>query len=158
MTENNFGESIRFYSDGASEDKRTGLNVQFTTTRNSELTVSVEVAPIPGVGSAPNWAYKITLQLTRAELVGLCFVLFELKSEVKGSYHGKGRNKGIAAYCNGPKGSAITVSEGGRMLHHLLTPDERLELSVFVLRRLSEAWRVTPSDTIAILRQAARSR
>lgn len=158
MTENNFGESIKFYSDGAGEDRRTGLNVQFTTTRNLELTVSVEVAPIVSIGAAPNWANKITLQLTRAELTGLCLVLFQLKGEVKGSYHGKNRNKGVAVYCNGSKGSAITVSEGGRVLHHLLTQDERLELAVFVLRRLSEAWRVTPSDTIAILRQTARSR
>ncbi|WP_257010474.1 hypothetical protein [Pseudoalteromonas sp. JB197] len=96
---------------------------------------------------------KTIIQLTKSELTGLCGVLFGLKSEVKASFHGENKNKGMAVYNNGAQGAAVTISVAGRHLHHFLSPDDRLELGVFTLRRLSDAWKVTPSDTLAILRQ-----
>lgn len=156
MAEHDFGESISFFSDRHPDPaKRTALNVQYTITRAGYPTVSVEVAPIHQAGTPPNWSEKITVQLTRTELTGFCSVLFELKKEIIASYHGAERNKNIAVYGNGALGSAINLGQGGKQWQHFLTPEDRLELAVFVVRRLSEAWKVTPSDTIALLRQAS---
>lgn len=150
-----FGETVKFYSDRHPDlAKRTGLSVQYVTSRNGHTTLNIELAKILSGGAAPDWENKIVIQLTQAELAGLCCVLFGLKQKVEGSYHGDNRNKGFAAYHNGPDGAAITVSEKGVQLHHMLKPGDRLELSVFVVRRLSESWKITPADTIAILRQS----
>ncbi|MBO1520449.1 hypothetical protein [Oceanisphaera pacifica] len=156
MSEQVFGESMKFFSDRHPDpNKRTALNVQYTLTRAGHPTVSIEIAPIYQVGAPPAWTEKITVQLTRTELTSFSCVLFELKKEVKSSYHGVAKNKSIAVYGNGPLGSAINLAESGRQLQHFLTTEDRLELAVFVVRRLSEAWKVAPSDTIALLRQAA---
>ena len=154
--ENDFGESIKFYSDGQRDPvKRTGLNVQYTVTRASYPTISIEVAPIPAAGVKPDWQRKITVQLTRAELTAFCGVMFGLRKEATGSYHGDANNKSFATYCNGKSGVAIILSERGDQYHHLMKTDDRMELAVFAIRRLAEAWKVTPSDAITLLRQGA---
>lgn len=57
--ESDFGESIKFYSDGQRDPvKRTGLNVQYTMTKANYPTVSIEVAPISMPRSSPNWEKK----------------------------------------------------------------------------------------------------
>lgn len=151
-----FGETVTFYSDRhPSQALRTSLNAQYVTTRQGYLSVAIEIAPITRLNTAPSWDNKITLQLTKAELIAFCQVLFGLKAEAKGAFHGDNKNKGIAAYDNGPDGVGVTVSEKGVSYMHQLTPDNRIELSVFVLRRLAESWKVTPTDTIALLRQFA---
>ena len=154
--ENDFGESIKFYSDGQRDPvKRTGLNVQYTVTRASYPAISIEVAPIPAAGVKPDWQRKITVQLTRAELTAFCGVMFGLRKEATGSYHGDANNKSCALYNNGKSGVALIVSHRGEQLHHFLSADDRMEAAVFFIRRLAEAWKVSSSDAIALLRQAA---
>ncbi|MFC6674015.1 hypothetical protein [Marinobacterium aestuariivivens] len=156
MSPDSFGESLKFYSDRHPDPgKRTAINIQYTFTRGQYPTLSVEIAPIHQPGAAPNWAEKTIVQLTRGELVAFCGVLFGLRKQMNGAYHGDARNKSIAVYNNGQDGAAIVMAERGHQLQHFLTPDNRLELAVFAVRRLSEAWKVTPSDAIALLRQAA---
>lgn len=109
--ENDFGESIKFYSDGQRDPvKRTGLNVQYTMTKANYPTVSIEVAPISMPRSSPNWEKKITVQLTKGELNAVCGVLFGLRKEATGSYHGDANNKSFAVYNNGKSGVALIVS------------------------------------------------
>ncbi len=154
--EHGFGESIKFYSDGQRDPtKRTGLNVQYTLTRASYPTISIEVAPIRAAGAKPDWLKKITVQLTKPELTAFCGVMFGLRKESSGSYHGDANNKGFSLYCNGQSGVAIILSERGDQYHHLMKTDDRMELAVFAIRRLAEAWKVTPSDAITLLRQGA---
>ncbi len=67
MTEQSYGESLKFFSDWQKDPaKRTGLNVQHTLTRGEYPTVSIEIAPIRASGSSPDWKSKITVQLTAA--------------------------------------------------------------------------------------------
>ena len=154
--ENDFGESIKFYSDGQQDPvKRTGLNAQYTMTKANYPTVSIEVAPISKPRSSPNWEKKITVQLTKGELNAVCGVLFGLRKEAAGSYHGDANNKSFAVYNNGKAGVALIVSQRGEQLHHFLSADDRMEVAVFFIRRLAEAWKVSSSDAIALLRQAA---
>lgn len=156
MKQEGFGETLKFYADRHPDPtKRTALNIQYTYSRSGKETLSLEMVQIQQAGAPPDWGSKIIVQLTQGELTAFCSVLFGLRSVMKGAYHGDARNKGVAAYNNGPNGAAISVSEKGRQLHHLLSPDDRLELGVFALRRLSEGWKVSPSDAIALLRQAS---
>jgi|GEM_PF-1434524 hypothetical protein len=151
-----FGETLKFYADRHPDPgKRTALNVQYTYSRSGRETVSVEMVQIQQAGAPPDWGSKVIVQLTQGELTAFCSVLFGLRPEMKGSYHGDAHNKGVAAYNNGQKGASISVSEKGRQLHHMLQPDDRLDLGVFALRRLAEGWKVSPSDAIALLRQSA---
>lgn len=152
----NFGESFKLYSDGQRDPvKRTGLNVQYTETRANYPTISIEIAPIRAAGAKADWEQKITVQLTRAELTAFCGVMFGLRKDATGSYHGDANNKSFATYCNGKSGVAIILMARGNQYQHLITPDDRMELAVFAIRRLAEAWKVTPSDAIAMLRQGA---
>lgn len=60
MTEQSYGESLKFFSDWQKDPaKRTGLNVQHTLTRGEYPTVSIEIAPIRASGSSPDWKSKI---------------------------------------------------------------------------------------------------
>ena len=112
MTEQSYGESLKFFSDWQKDPaKRTGLNVQHTLTRGEYPTVSIEIAPIRASGSSPDWKSKITVQLTRGELTAFCSVLFGLRSKAEGSYHGDAKNKSFAVYNNGKAGVAIILSE-----------------------------------------------
>ncbi|ENG9418055.1 hypothetical protein ACY3XD_003637 [Vibrio cholerae] len=156
MTEQSYGESLKFFSDWQKDPaKRTGLNVQHTLTRGEYPTVSIEIAPIMASGSSPDWKSKITVQLTRGELTAFCSVLFGLRSKAEGSYHGDSKNKSFAVYNNGKAGVAIILSERGNQLQNFINDDDRMELAVFVVRQLSNSWKVTPSDAIALLRQSA---
>lgn len=150
-----YGEKVSFYSDShPNPNKRTALNVQFTFTRGRLPTLSLEIAPLSESGGAPLWEHKKVIQLTKQEQVRFCKLLFGLAPELKASFHGDNRNKSIAAYDNGAKGVGIVISERGDRIEHFLDGDGRLELGVFAVRRLSEAWKVTPSDVLAILRQS----
>ncbi len=95
------------------------------------------------------------MQLTKGELNAVCGVLFGLRKEAAGSYHGDANNKSFAVYNNGKAGVALIVSQRGEQLHHFLSADDRMEAAVFFIRRLAEAWKVSSSDAIALLRQAA---
>lgn len=149
-----YGESFKYFADRQQDpSRRTALNVQNTSTREGYPTLSVEIAALQG--SRADWGNKITLQLTKNELTAFCSVLFGLRKSMEGRFHGDARNKGISAFFNGPKGAAIVLSEKGRQLHSFLPPDDQLELAVFCIRRLAEAWRMTPADAIAMLRQAS---
>lgn len=152
-----YGESLKFYSDGQRDPaKRTGLNIQYTLTRGGYPTISIEIAPIRNPGTPPNWdTDKVTIQLTKGELTAFCSVLFGLRKEATGAYHGDANNKSFAVYNNGKSGVAIILSERGNQLQNFLSSDDRMELAVFSIRRLSEAWKVSTSDAIALLRQAA---
>jgi hypothetical protein len=151
-----FGESKKYFSDRhPDEEKRTAINVQYTNTRSGNPTISVEIVKIVKPGIAPDWKAKTTVQLTPGELTAFCSVLFGLRKEMSGAYHGEARNKSIAVYNNGQKGVGIVISEAGRQLQHFMAPDGRLELAVFAVRRLSNAWKVEVSDVIALLRQNA---
>lgn len=156
MTEQPFGESLKFFSDWQKEpSKRTGLNVQHTLTRADYPTLSIELAPIEKSGTSPNWKNKITLQLTRSELTAFCSVMFGFRNEVKGSYHGDANNKNFGVYNNGKSGVVIILGESGVQLQHFINPDDRMEIAVFSVRQLSTGWKVTTSDAISLLRQSA---
>ncbi|MFO5736454.1 hypothetical protein ACLBQY_31900, partial [Klebsiella pneumoniae] len=43
----------------------------------------------------------------------------------------------------------------GSKTQTLINDDDRMEHAVFAVRQLSNAWKVTPSDAIALLRQSA---
>lgn len=129
--------------------------MQHTLTRGEYPTVSIEIAPIRASGPSPDWKSKITVQLTRGELTAFCSVLFGLRSKAEGSYHGDAKNKSFAVYNNGKAGVAIILSERGNQLQNFINDDDRMELAVFAVRQLSNAWKVTPSDAIALLRQSA---
>jgi len=85
--QNNFGEALTFYADRHPDPlKRTAMNVQYTSSRLSLQTLSIEMTTINSPGESPDWANKTIIQLTKSELTGLCGVLFGLKSEVKASF------------------------------------------------------------------------
>ncbi|HHU4054984.1 TPA: hypothetical protein ACUB6Y_005463 [Raoultella ornithinolytica] len=72
MTEQSYGESLKFFSDWQKDPaKRTGLNVQHTLTRGEYPTVSIEIAPIRASGSSPDWKSKMAKFAQRAENVKL---------------------------------------------------------------------------------------
>lgn len=73
MTEQSYGESLKFFSDWQKDPaKRTGLNVQHTLTRGEYPTVSIEIAPIRASGSSPDWKSKITVQRRFAAFSLVC--------------------------------------------------------------------------------------
>ncbi|MBP4004280.1 hypothetical protein [Escherichia coli] len=156
VTEQFYGESLKFFSDGQQDPaKRTGINIQHTLTRNDYPTLSIEIAPIREPKASADWKSKITVQLTRSELTAFCSVLFGLRNEAKGAFHGDAKNKSFAIYNNGKSGVAIILSERGNQLQNFIRDDDRMELAVFAVRQLATAWKVSPSDTIALLRQLA---
>ena len=69
--------------------------------------------------------------------------MFGLRKDATGSYHGDANNKSFATYCNGKSGVAILLMARGNQYQHLITPDDRMELAVFAIRRLAEVWKVT---------------
>jgi len=150
-----YGEALTFFADWQrDETKRTALNIQYTEKpKGNVLTLNVEMATI-GVNNIPEWDSKISLQLSKYELTDLCSLLFGLKKKVEAKYHGQHKNKGFTLYNNGATGVIIQLSEAGRVLQHLLGHHQRIELGVFVLRRQAQAWGVSPSDVLAVLRQS----
>lgn len=154
----NFGEAKTFYADRQSdEQKKTGLNVQYTvreTSKDSDLTLNVEMSVISQITSIPDWKDKISLQLSSVELTGFCEVLFGLSPKAEFKFHGPDRNKGMTIYNNNSKGVLLQLSEAGRMLQHMLNHNQRIELGVFVIRRQADAWKMSVSDVLAVLRQS----
>lgn len=153
-----FGENINFYADWVSSSvHRTGLNVQQVTSRKGFFTLNVELAPIPSAGASPNWSEKITLQLTRKELFSTGAVLLGLLPSCIGTYHGENKNKGFSIYDNMEKGVAITLTENGKRLCHLITPDYRTELAAFVVRRIACALKISSAEALALLPMTYRT-
>ncbi len=151
----NFGEAIKFYADRQKDKlKRTALNVQYVETKGKTLSVNVEMAIIPVNSTKADWDHKVVVQLSIHELADVCSTLFGLKREVRANYHGDNRNKGITVINNGSKGASIQLSEAGSVMQHLLSHQQRVELGVFIIRRLAMAWQISVSDTLAILRQS----
>lgn len=147
-----FGENINFYADWVgSSVHRTGLNVQCVTSRSCFPTLNIELAPIPSAGASPNWGGKITLQLTRKELFSTGAVLLGLLPSCIGTYHGENKNKGFSIYDNADKGVAITLTDNGKRLCHLITPEHRTELAVFVVRRISDALKISVGEVLAVM-------
>lgn len=105
-------------------------------TKATYPTVSIEVAPISMPRSSPNWE-KNNGTADQGELNAVCGVLFGLRKEATGSYHGDANNKSFALYNNGKSGVALIVSQRGEQLHHFLSADDRMEAAVF----LSGVWR-----------------
>lgn len=155
MSLDHFGDNISlFASMRTSESARTAFNMQEVVSRNGSPTLNIEIAPLNLNGVGGNWSSKITIQLTKSELMNMCRFLFGLTGTLKGNYHGDKNNKGFTLYDNGPKGVAFILSEKGRQLQHYISPEDRIELGVFALRRLSFLWKIAPSDTLAVLRQS----
>lgn len=156
MTEQSYGDSIKFFSDWQKDPaKRTGLNVQHTLTRGEYPTVSIEIAPIRASGSSPDWKSKITVQLTRGELTAFCSVLFGLRSKAEVPITGTRRIRALRFTTTARPVLRSSLSERGNQLQNFINDDDRMELAVFAVRQLSNAWKVTPSDAIALLRQSA---
>lgn len=153
MAENNYEESVKFFGDRQRDEKKcTALNVQYTQTPKQLMTVNVEMAKM--INAAADWSNKIYLQLSQYELMHLCELLFGLRKTAEFKYHGGSKNKGLTVHNNGSQGVMLVISEAGTQLHHLLNHDQRIELGVFVIRRLALSWQVSVSDVLAILRQS----
>ena len=147
-----FGENINFYTDWIKDyEYRTGLNVQCVISRQGQATLNLEIAPIAKAGTSPSWGEKITLQLTKSELIEFCALLLGLQTMCKGAYHGADKNKGFTIHDNSTKGIVINLTEAGRSLSHLVGRTERAELAVFVARQLAAVWKVTVTDVWGML-------
>lgn len=152
MTDFDFEESLKTYCDWAEEKYRSGMNLQYTKTKNGESkTLTIELAPILDAKSAPDWNAKISLQLTPAELCEAASVMFGLAEEVRCSYHGKSRNKGALIKSSRDKGVFFALSENGRKLMHILPSSKQPQVCAFFLRRLAEEWKISVLEVIAIL-------
>lgn len=147
-----FGRGIKFYADWPKDQKsRTALHIQHALTRDNALTLNLELAPIPESGKGPDWTRKIMLQLSRSELVAVCYALLGFRKTAKGSYHGTNRNKGFQVHSNPARGALFAVSEKGVQYHHIVSQDDRAEIAAFVLCRLAEVWCVDPATCLAVL-------
>lgn len=145
-----FGESFKVYNN----HQRVVAQVQYTDTRkDSYPSITIELAPLAGTDA--NWQDKSSVQLTRYELTLFTRVLFGLAPLAEGAYHGTNRNKGFRLQHNGPDGASLMVSEGGEVQQIMFNPQERTELSAFVIRRLAMGWQMTVADVLALLRQSA---
>ena len=151
---NGFGESIKFYYDREKkENSRTCLQCQFVLTRAGEPTVQIELAPIVGPtnqGQTEHSKKKI-IQLTVEELRIFCVVLFGIQLKMEQKYHGDGNNKSFRAQSR-PTGTLIQISGPGICYSHVLNPTDRMDVSVFVLRRLAESWKISLSDALTVLK------
>lgn len=153
-----FGEALSFYADRQhDEDKRTAINLQYTEVKKnkrSNATINIEMAFMPAGDDKPQWADKIFVQLSPEELTGFCELLFGLRREFECKFHGPSRNKGVTVYNNDERGVLIQLSEAGRVMKHMLTHSQRIELGVFVIRRQAMSWQISVSDVLAVLRQS----
>lgn len=153
-----FGEQLKLYSDRQhDEKKRTALDVQYVESEGKKdafLTLNVSIAPMQMDSRDVLWEQKITVQLSRYELTTFCGVLFALEKELRAKFHGKQKNKGFVAISNGALGCGLTISEMGSTMTFMLDHARRIELGAFVLRRQADAWKMSASDVLAILRQS----
>ncbi|MEI9534934.1 MULTISPECIES: hypothetical protein [Morganellaceae] len=152
-----FGEQLKLYSDRQQDEKkRTALDVQYAKSEGKEgfLTLNISIAPMFPEGRDVNWEQKITIQLSRYELTAFCGALFALEKEMRAKFHGENKNKGFVANNNGALGCGLTISEAGTTMTFMLDHARRIELGAFVLRRQAEAWKMSASDVLAIMRQS----
>lgn len=148
-----YGEQLQFFADWQkNEGRRTGLNVQYVQSRQGVPTLMFELAPIERSGSAPRWDQKITLQLSREELAACCAVLLGCRYEFEASYHGEGRNKGVQVRSKAGEGALVILSHAGRRLMHILSPEQRISLCAFSLRRLSMLYQMPVTAVIEVVR------
>lgn len=154
-TDQEFGEQLTFYADWhGADNRRTGLNAQFVTTRRGELALAIEVAPILRAGQAPDWPNKITVHLSMDELAEFCAVLLGCMEQAQALYHGDSRNKGIQVRARPGIGGWIGLSQAGRNLQFVLSSTQRMSLCAFALRRLSQMWLIPVQSAIEIIRAA----
>lgn len=156
MTEqtNGFGESIKFYNDRAQKpNARTCLQCQYVLTKAGEPTVQMELAPIVGPtnNGETRHADKQIIQLTVNELRTFCVVLFGMQSEMEQKFHGDNKNKGFKVKSK-PSGTLIQISAPGVCFSHVLNVTDRMDVSVFVLRRLADSWKISLSDALTVLK------
>ncbi|EKH6498555.1 hypothetical protein REJ26_002834 [Providencia stuartii] len=154
---NQFGEQLKLYSDRQrDEKKRTALDVQYVQSEGKEgfLTLNISMAPMTLEGRDVLWDQKITIQLSRYELTAFCGALFGLEKEMRAKFHGANKNKGFVVNNNGSVGCGMTISEAGNTMTFMLDHARRIELGAFVLRRQAEAWKMSASDVLAIMRQS----
>lgn len=64
------------------------------------------------------------------------------------------KNKGFTLINNGASGCGINFSLGGDMLTHMLNHAQRMEVGAFILKRQADAWDMSVSDVLALLRQS----
>jgi len=148
-----YGEQLTFYADWQKQEKRrTGLNVQYVSSRKGELALAFEVAPIARTGQPPDWSRKITVHLSGEELVELCAVLLGCQEELQAMYHGDAHNKGMQVRAKPGVGAWLGLSQAGANLQFVLSPAQRMSLSAFSLRRLAQAWQVPVQAAIEIIR------
>lgn len=152
-----FGEQLKLYSDRQrDEKKRTALDIQYVQSEGKDtfLTLNITMAPMKPEGRDVLWEQKVTVQLSRYELTAFCGTLFGLENEMRAKFHGANKNKGFVANNNGAMGCGLTISEAGNTMTFMLDHARRIELGAFVLRRQAEAWKMSASDVLAILRQS----
>lgn len=152
MTENEYGDSLKFYGDWSTDAMyRTGLNLQYVVSRTGDLTLHIEAAPIAERGQSPSWENKVTLQLTKAELVSVCATLLGYRRTAKGAFHGTARNKGFQVSSNPSKGALFVLSEQGKTVRHMIDQSGRAEAAAFVVQRLGQAWGMDAMAVISLI-------
>ncbi|HGO5393012.1 TPA: hypothetical protein ACK2W2_001642 [Klebsiella michiganensis] len=151
-----FGKQLKLYADRQTGAKRTALEFQYVVAPSKDAfpTVNITMAPIPDGAKEPQWDSKRVIQLNRYELTQCCAVLFGLEKEMRANYHGTDKNKGFTLINNGASGCGINFSQGGDMLTHMLNHAQRMEVGAFILKRQADAWDMSVSDVLALLRQS----
>lgn len=151
-----FGKQLKLYADRQKGSKRTALDFQYVNAPGKDAypTVNISMALIGDDTNEAQWDSKRVIQLNRYELTQCCAVLFGLEKEMRANFHGTDKNKGLTLINNGASGCGINFSLGGEMLTHMLNHAQRMEVGAFILKRQADAWDMSVSDVLAILRQS----
>lgn len=151
-----FGKQLKLYADRQKGSKRTALDFQYVVAAGKDAfpTVNITMAPISDETNETQWDCKRVIQLNRYELTQCCAVLFGLEKELRANFHGTEKNKGFTIINNGASGCGINFSLGGDMLTHMLNHAQRMEVGAFILKRQADAWDMSISDVLALLRQS----
>ncbi|EBJ7457281.1 hypothetical protein ACFDWB_005406 [Salmonella enterica] len=151
-----FGKQLKLYADRQKGSKRTALDFQYVVAagKDAYTTVNISMAPISDETNEAQWDHKRVIQLNRYELTQCCAVLFGLEKELRANFHGTEKNKGFTLINNGASGCGINFSLGGDMLTHMLNHAQRMEVGAFILKRQADAWDMSVSDVLALLRQS----
>ena len=130
-----FGKQLKLYADRQTGAKRTALDFQYVVSPGKDAfpTVNITMAPIADGAKEAQWELKRVIQLNRYELTQCCAVLFGLEKEMRANFHGTDKNKGFTL-----------------MLNHA----QRMEVGAFILKRQADAWDMSVSDVLALLRQS----
>lgn len=151
-----FGKQLKLYADRQTGAKRTALDFQYVVSPGKDAfpTVNITMAPIADGAKEAQWELKRVIQLNRYELTQCSAVLFGLEKEMRANFHGTDKNKGFTLINNGASGCGINFSHGGDMLTHMLNHAQRMEVGAFILKRQADAWDMSVSDVLALLRQS----